>query len=176
MPKYIGVIGSGEGVSDELLTLAERVGYKIAKSGAILVSGGRGGIMEFACKGARSAGGTTIGILPGLTRDDANPYVDIAILTGLGLARRNFITVLTCDALIMINGEVGTLSEVIIAYQHRKPVVVLEPSGGWAGRLRQTALESGRFLDNRRLMEIHYGVTPEEVVDMALGLADHSET
>jgi uncharacterized protein (TIGR00725 family) len=173
MSLYIGVIGPSENVSDELSTLAEGVGFRIAQSGAILVCGGRSGVMESTCKGAHRGGGITIGILPGLTREDANSYVDISIPTGLGLAMRNFITVRSCDAVIMINGEVGTLSEAIIAYQHGKPVVAIEPSGGWAERLHRTALDDGRYFDHRHLVEIHYVATAEQAVDLAISLTAH---
>ncbi len=174
MEKYIGVIGSGENATPEILMWSEQVGRLIGESGAILVCGGRGGVMEAACRGAKKAGGKTIGILPGLTRDEANPFVDVAILTGLGLGIRNFITVRSSDVLIMVHGEVGTLSEVIIAYQHKKPVVALEPSGGWASRLHTAAYEDGRYMDTRKMAEIHYRNSPEEAVELAIQLSNNA--
>jgi uncharacterized protein (TIGR00725 family) len=168
--KYIGVIGSGDRVPPEVLQAAGEVGELVARSGAILVCGGRGGVMEAACRGAKSAGGTTVGILPGLSREDANPYVDISIPTGLGFALRNFITIRSSDVVIMLHGEVGTLSEAVLSYQHGKPLVALESSGGWARRLQQTALEEGLYLDERRLMKINYASTPAEAVTLALQL------
>jgi uncharacterized protein (TIGR00725 family) len=80
--------------------------------------------MEAACRGARAAGGRTIGILPGTERTDANPFVDVAVATGLGQAR-NVLIVLSCDALIAIGGGFGTLSEIALALRHGKPVVGL---------------------------------------------------
>lgn len=167
---YIGVIGSGDHVAPEVLSAAETVGRLIASKGGILVCGGRGGVMEAACRGAKSAGGTTVGILPGLSHEDANQYVDISIPTGLGFALRNFITIRSVDAVIMLHGEVGTLSEAVLCYQHGKPLVTLLNTGGWSARLQQTALDEGKFLDERHLMEINYAATPEEAVTTAIKL------
>jgi uncharacterized protein (TIGR00725 family) len=91
----------------------------------VLVCGGLGGAMEAACRGAREAGGTTVGILPGTARDDANEFVDLAIPTGLGQAR-NAIVTLAGDALIAIGGGHGTLSEIALALRRGKRVVGLE--------------------------------------------------
>lgn len=164
---YIGVIGSGDNVTPETMAIAESVGELIAQKGGILVCGGRGGVMAAACKGAKRAGGTTVGILPGLTREGANEDVDIAIPTGLGFSLRNFITIRASDSVIMLQGEVGTLSEVILSYQHGKPLVAIAPTGGWAKRLQEAALEDGAYLDERRQMEIVYADTPEQAVTVA---------
>ena len=88
----------------------------------MLVCGGRGGVMEAACRGAKAAGGTTVGILPGTDRGEANQYVDVAIATGLG-EMRNALIVRAVDALIAVGGEFGTLSEVALALKAGKPVV-----------------------------------------------------
>jgi len=170
MKKYIAVIGSSRNVSKESLAAAEEIGALIAKRDAILVCGGRSGVMEAACKGAKSQGGLTVGILPGHTREEANKYVDVAIPSGLGFSLRNFITIRSADAVIMIQGEVGTLNEVILSYQHGKPLVVHQATDGWAGRLQQVALEQGAYLDERRLMEINYRSTAEDVVERAFEL------
>lgn len=167
---YIGVIGSGENVSEDVLLMAEEVGKLIAKSGNILVCGGRFGIMEAACKGAKSENGLTVGILPNHTREEANKYVDISIPTGLGYSLRNFITVRSSDVLIMLHGEVGTFSEAILSYQHGKPLVALESTGGWAKRLKTTAYDNGSYLDSRNLIKIHYSITPSEAVSTAISL------
>jgi uncharacterized protein (TIGR00725 family) len=167
---YIGVIGSGDKVTPEILQAAEAVGELIAKQGGILVCGGRMGVMEAACRGAKRENGLTVGILPGNTREDSNAYVDVAIPTGLGYALRNFITVRSSDAIIMLHGEVGTLSEAVLAYQHGKPLVALASTGGWANRLQTAALEDGAYLDERHLMKISYVQTPEEAVKTAFAL------
>jgi uncharacterized protein (TIGR00725 family) len=168
--RYIGVIGSGDDVPQDVLDAAEEVGRGVAEAGCVLICGGRGGVMQAACRGAKAAGGLTVGILPGLDREDANPYVDVAIPTGLGFALRNAIIVRSSDALVMLRGEVGTLSEAVLAYQHGKPLVAIEPTGGWAGRLRSAALEDGSYLDGRKLVRLRYAATPAEGVRLAVEL------
>lgn len=170
MRPYIAVIGSGDQISERVAEAAEKIGELIAKRNGILVCGGRGGVMEAACRGAKEAGGFTVGILPGFTREGANPYVDVAIPTGLGFALRNFITVRCADSIIMLHGEVGTLSEAILAYQHGKPLIALKTTGGWAERLQTTALEEGAYLDERHLMRINYVETPDDAVNFAFKL------
>ncbi len=124
--RYIAVIGGGS-CSPEVSSLAEEVGRLLAENDCILVCGGLGGVMAAAARGARAAGGTTIGILPGRDRDDANPDIEHAICTGLGEAR-NFAIVMTADGLIALPGEFGTLSEISFALKYKKPVVSL---GSW---------------------------------------------
>ena len=121
--KLIAVIGGGQ-PSPQEAKLAEEVGHELAKRGAILVCGGLGGVMEAACKGASSEGGTTIGILPGDNSEAANPYVQIPIVTGLGYAR-NIAVVKSAQAVIAIGGSYGTLSEISHALQSGIPVVGL---------------------------------------------------
>jgi hypothetical protein len=119
----IGVIGSNL-CSNEVSKLAFEVGKEIANAGAILLCGGLGGVMEAACQGAKSAGGLTIGILPGYSDAEANRYVDIPIVTGLSHAR-NVIVVRSSQALIAIEGSYGTLSEIAFALTLGVPVVGL---------------------------------------------------
>jgi uncharacterized protein (TIGR00725 family) len=114
------VVGAGDADSDA----AEEVGSLLAERGAVVVCGGLGGVMEAACRGAKAGGGTTLGILPGLERSDANPYVDVAVPTGLGEAR-NALVVRAADAVIALSGGYGTLSEVALALKTGKPVVGL---------------------------------------------------
>ncbi|MDI6888121.1 MAG: TIGR00725 family protein [Methanocellales archaeon] len=123
----IAVIGSEE-ASEELKCTAKEVGRLIAKSGAALLCGGLGGVMEYAALGAREAGGQTVGILPGVNRREANPYIDIAIATGMDHAR-NVILVRSSDAVIAVGGGYGTLSEIALALKMKKPVVAIK--GGW---------------------------------------------
>jgi uncharacterized protein (TIGR00725 family) len=120
----VAVVGASE-ASAEQFAAAEEVGRLLGERGAVLVCGGRGGVMEGACKGARAGGGTTLGILPGLDRAEANPYVDVAVPTGLGEAR-NALVVRAADTLIAVGGGYGTLSEVALALKAGKPVVGLE--------------------------------------------------
>ena len=122
--KQIGVIGAGN-CDENVAMLAQKVGQEIAKRGAVLICGGLGGVMEAAARGAKQEGGMTIGILPGSSREDANPYIDIVILSAMGHAR-NAIIAQSCDALIAIDGEYGTLSEIALSLKMGKTVVVLE--------------------------------------------------
>jgi len=119
----IAVIGSAQG-SDELVELAEQVGEELGRRGIILVCGGGGGVMKAACKGTKSSGGTTIGILPGHHREDANKWVDIPICTGLGQGR-NVIIAKTGMAAIAVGGKFGTLSEIGHALRAGTPVIGL---------------------------------------------------
>jgi len=120
------VVGAGR-ASEEEAHAAEEVGRALAEAGAVLVCGGLGGVMEAACRGAKAAGGTTVGILPGANRGDANEHVDVALATGLGEAR-NALVVRAVDALVAVGGEYGTLSEIALAIKAGKPVVGL---GTW---------------------------------------------
>ena len=104
---------------------AEAVGAELARRGAVVVCGGLGGVMEAACRGAKGAGGTTLGILPGDDRSAANEWVDVAVATGLGEAR-NALVVRASDALVAVGGGYGTLSEVALALKTRRPVIGLD--------------------------------------------------
>jgi uncharacterized protein (TIGR00725 family) len=122
----IAVIGSGE-CSAEVAAAAEAVGREVALRGATVVCGGYGGVMEAACRGAREAGGHTIGILGGRDPSEANPYVEFSIATGIGHAR-NTIVALSGAAVIAIDGAFGTLSEIAFALIYGTPVIGL---GTW---------------------------------------------
>ena len=123
---YIAVVGPSAGTPTEL-AIGEAVGRGIAQAGAVLVCGGMGGVMEAAAGGCADAGGRSVGILPSDSRLDANPYVTIAVATGMGEGR-NAIVVRTADAVIAVHGEFGTLSEIALALKMGKPVVGL---GTW---------------------------------------------
>ena len=128
MPRvpYVAVVGPGD-ASPEELHAAEDVGGALAELGAVVVTGGLGGVMEAACRGARSRRGRTVGILPGEDREAANGWVEIAIATGLG-ELRNGLVVRAADALVAVGGGHGTLSEVALALKLGRPVVGL---GTW---------------------------------------------
>jgi len=151
----ISVIGGSE-VSAELLRDAEAVGRGIAEAGAVLVCGGRTGVMEAASRGAAEAGGTVIGVLPTLSHQDANPYVTHAIPTGTGHAR-NLAVVASGQSVIAIGGEWGTLSEIAFARRLGRTVVAIQ---SW-------------ILQNRAGSDL--GIVdaegPEEAVKLALGAA-----
>ena len=122
----IAVIGAGD-AGEEIRAIAFKVGHAIARNGVVLVCGGRGGVMEAAAQGARSAGGHTVGILPSYNRASANAHIEFAIATGMGEAR-NTIVVASADAVIALPGEAGTLSEIALALKIGRPVVAL---GAW---------------------------------------------
>ncbi len=119
----IGVIGAGD-CDGVIEALAVEVGREIAKRKAILVCGGLGGVMEAAARGAKQEGGITVGILPGIEFHDANPFIDIPVVTGLSHAR-NILVVRSSHALVAIDGGYGTLSEIAIALKLGKPVIGL---------------------------------------------------
>jgi uncharacterized protein (TIGR00725 family) len=118
---YIAVVGPGRADHSQLAE-AEAVGRGLAEAGAVVVSGGLGGVMEAACRGAREAGGITLGLLPGSDRAAANAWVSVAVPTGLGEAR-NALVVRAADAVVAVAGEYGTLSEIALALKAGKPVV-----------------------------------------------------
>jgi uncharacterized protein (TIGR00725 family) len=124
---YIAVIGPGQATEGQT-TDAEMVGHSLAAAGAVLVCGGLGGVMEAACRGAKAAGGVTVGILPGADRAAGNRWLDVVLPTGLGEAR-NALVVRAADAIVAVGGEYGTLSEIALALKAGKPVVGL---GTWA--------------------------------------------
>lgn len=135
----IGVIG-GSSCDAKTAKIAEKIGRRIATSGDILVCGGLGGVMEAAARGAYKAGGTTIGILPGKSKEEANPYIRIPIVTAMSHAR-NAIIVRTADALIAIDGKFGTLSEIALARACDKPVIALLTSWNLPGVVSVKSVE-----------------------------------
>jgi uncharacterized protein (TIGR00725 family) len=143
----VSVVGSG--VEHE--ARAEAVGRLLAERGAVVVTGGLGEVMAAACRGAKSAGGTTIGILPAETRDALNAWIDHVVVTGIGHAR-NLAVAASGDAVIAVGGRYGTLAEIGLALTLGRRVVVLEPGWEVEGTLR--------------------AATPEQAVELALeGLA-----
>lgn len=120
--RHVAVVGAGEDVAAEALAAAEAVGAELARRGAVVVTGGLGGVMEAACRGARAAGGMTLGILPGADRAAANAHVQVAVATGMG-ELRNGLVVRSADALVAIAGGHGTLSEIALALKAGKRVV-----------------------------------------------------
>jgi uncharacterized protein (TIGR00725 family) len=130
---YVGVAGASQPEA-ELVELAEVLGRRLAEAGAVVVCGGGGGVMTAVCKGAAAAGGTSVGLLPGESRRDGNPYLGVAVPTGLGEGR-NVLLVRASDALVAVGGGFGTLSEIALALRTGVPVVGLRTwSIGLAGR------------------------------------------
>lgn len=123
-PKYIGVIGAGT-CPASTYNVARNLGFEIGKRGWTIVCGGLKGVMEGAAKGCLEAGGMTLGILPGLDKNSANPYITIPIPTGLGDGR-NLLVVRCSDVVVAVTGGYGTLSEIALALKANRPVVGLE--------------------------------------------------
>jgi len=155
----VAVIGSSS-CSEEEARLAEAVGERLAQRGAAVICGGLGGVMEGVCRGARSQGGLTVGILPGEDPGVANPWVDIPIATGVGYGR-NMAVVKSAGAVIAIGGNYGTLSEIAYALKSGIPVIGLNT---WA-------LSRNGKRDN----SIIRVSTAEEAVDRAISLAEKGE-
>lgn len=152
-PTQISVIGAAEG-EQEVLELAEEVGRLLAEAGAVVICGGRGGVMEAASRGATEAGGVAIGVLPGSDPNEANEHVAHVVATGVGQAR-NLAVVGSGEAVIAVDGHWGTLSEIAFARKLGKPVVALR---SWSLQHRAD--------EHLGIVEVD---TPEEAVKAALG-------
>lgn len=140
------MIGSAKKVSEDIEQMAEDIGRGIAKNGAVLISGGRSGVMEASCRGAKKEKGLVIGILP-KNREQANQYVDISIVTGMGDAR-NVLLVNSADIIFSICGGVGTLSEIALALKADKKVISLKQSGGVSKML------AGKLIDGKKIISV----------------------
>jgi len=140
---------------------AYRVGKAITKRGGTVISGGLGGVMEAASKGARDAGGVSVGIIHSADSGDANKYCDFVIATGLGKSR-NFVVAYSGDAMVLIGGGAGTLIEAAAAYQAEKPISAVMGTGGVADEW------AGRYLDDRRTKIIMKGKSPEDAVEKVM--------
>jgi uncharacterized protein (TIGR00725 family) len=158
------VIGYNKDACDERAwRLAYEVGREVAKRRAVLVTGGLGGVMEAASKGAFEEGGLTVSIIPQKDMREANPYSTVVVATGIS-HMRNFINVYSADGVIVVGGGAGTLTEIAAAYIEGKPVVALRGSGGVADEY------AGRYLDQRKTVLIHAADTPSEAVELVLKL------
>jgi len=157
------IIGNNEnGSTSQLEKVAYETGMEVAKSGAVLITGGLGGVMKAACRGAKDGGGLTVGIIPQNDPSFANEYCDIIIPSGIGLAR-DFLTALSADGVIIIGGASGTLSETCAAYMHKKPIVAIKNTGGVAEKY------ADQYLDHRQNVKIIGVDTPKEAVKVILG-------
>jgi uncharacterized protein (TIGR00725 family) len=168
----IGVMGSAADLKygKNMEKIAEEVGNLVAKSGAVLIFGAEkdyDSLSTAACRGAKKAGGLTVGITYGKGMNIYEKNADVIIPTGLERGGgRELTLVLSCDAIITINGGSGTLTEIAIAYQANIPVVALNNTGGWSEKL------SGQYLDDRKRIKIESAKSPKEAVLMAIKLAE----
>ena len=161
----IAVSGSNAGdenLTDEILNVAEKVGYLIGKKGGILVCGGLGGIMEASSRGAKKAGGITVGILP-YGKERANQYIDIPIPTYLGFYR-NYLIISSADSVISICGRWGTLNETAFSVSIGKPTIILAGTGGISD------IFSSKEILNKFKRKPSVARTPEEAVNLAFSL------
>lgn len=154
---YIAVIGPGDEATQEETDMARQVGRLLADRGVILVCGGLAGVMAAACQGASEHGGLTVGLLPGDDRAAGNPYLSVALPTGIG-EFRNGLVVRASDAVVAIGGSWGTLSEIALAMRTGKPTVVID---GWK-------IEDPL---HGRADGLHGAISAEQAVDQALRLA-----
>jgi uncharacterized protein (TIGR00725 family) len=157
------VIGPASPGAEELL-IAESLGEALVSTGFRIVTGGLGGVMEAAAKGAhqsaRYVAGATIGILPTYNQQSANPWIDIAVPTGMGHAR-NVVVVSTAHVVLAIGGKSGTLSEIALAWTLGKPIIAVGDAAGWANEL------AGRSLDDRRIDKVHGPLEAREAALLA---------
>ena len=168
MKKAIALFGRESNSTPELEKMAYEIGAEIAKAGAVLINGGRAGTMKAASKGAKDNKGFVVGLLPGADKSDANDFVDVAIPTGLDAAR-GILIARAADAVIMLGGGNGTLSEVCNAYAIFKPIVAIEGSGGWADKI------VGTYIDEKKKVLIRGAKTAKDAVALALKLAEESK-
>ena len=152
--------------SDEIEKLAEAIGEEIAKADCALLFGAEkdlDSLSTAASRGAKKHGGLTVGVTYGKGKEVVEKNVDIVIASGMERGGgRELCLVLSCDAIICINGGSGTLTEIAIAYQANIPIVVMDGSGGWSERL------AGEYLDSRERVKIHPATTAQEAVAIAL--------
>lgn len=167
----IGVMGSAADLnySKELEDLAEQIGYLVARNNATLIFGAEkdyDSLSTAACRGAKKAGGTTVGITYNRGLDIfEKENVDVIISTGLERGGgRETALILSCDGIITISGGSGTLTEIAIAYQANIPIVAMNNTGGWSDKL------SGQYLDERKRMKVEGVDTPDQAVELVLAL------
>ncbi|MEJ2248898.1 MAG: TIGR00725 family protein [Candidatus Lokiarchaeota archaeon] len=154
----VSVIG-GSSIDDTTKKLAENMGDLLAKNNFAVSCGGLTGVMEAVCKGAKSANGLTIGIIPFKEKSAANKYVDIVIPVPFSQAR-NIVVVLSGDACIAIGGKAGTLSEICFAWIYNKPIIALTGVEGWSSKMANTKI------DDRRIDQIYEAKSPKEVISL----------
>ncbi len=169
----LAVIGNSGRPPAEVLDAARELGRLAVDAGFRILTGGMDGVMAAVSQGARESEawteGTVVGVLPTADADAANPWVDIAIATGMGYAR-NAIVAGSADVVVAVRGSSGTLSEAAFAWQAGKPIVALASTGGWAARI------AGQHLDDRWPDPVREAHTPEEAVEIARGLATWPES
>ncbi len=167
----IGVLGwagkeeypMGSGPTKNELKTAKDVGSLLAKAGVIIVTGGKGGIMEYAAQGAKENDGTTVGVITG-PRKTSNKWTDIEIVTGSKIAGLDEVFIpLMCDAVIVVGGGAGTLQEICVAYRNKIPIIIMENTFGWASKILKE-----KYLDSRKTVKIISAKNPKDAVEKAI--------
>ena len=163
------IVGNNEnGSTPDLEKVAYQTGIEVAKAEAVLITGGLGGVMKAACRGAKDGGGLTVGIIPQNDPSFANEFCDIVIPSGIGLAR-DFLTALSADGVIIIGGATGTLSETCAAYMHKRPIVAIKNTGGIAERY------ADKYLDHRQNVKIIGVTSPKEAVKVIFDIINSAK-
>lgn len=143
-----------------IFKIAYTLGNLIAQNNAILITGGKGGIMESASKGAKDFQGVTVGVVKGSKRYTANDFVDVEVVSGMEGCGEETMLILMCDGIIGVGGGAGTLQELSIAYRNNKPVVLIDTEPGWSKNL------AGKYLDARKICKFRSTSSPEKAVKM----------
>lgn len=158
------IIGHNDsGCTPDHEKIAYEIGYEVAKSNCVLITGGLGGVMKAASHGAHDANGLTVGIIPQDDASFANEFCDVVIPSGMGMTR-DFLTALSADGVIIVGGGSGTLSEICAAYIHKKPIVAIRNTGGAADRFIDG------YVDHRKIVKIIGVDSPKDAVKKILEL------
>ncbi len=168
----IGIIGSagleeypvGGKPEKKVFQIAEELGSLVAINQAVLITGGKGGIMEYAAKGAKKKNGLTVGIVKGDKRYTANKYIDIEISTNTSGEGEEDILVSSCDGLIIVGGGAGTLQELACAYRKEKPIVALTTIRGVSSQF------AGKYLDSRKLVKVNSARSARDAIELLIKL------
>lgn len=163
----IGVIGTAgreeypkNKLNIKAYSLAYEIGKLIADKNAILICGGKGGIMEQACRGAKENKGITVGVIAGNQRNKSNKYVDVEVVTGVVNSSEDAIIVSMSDGIVAIGGGSGTLQEIALAYRNNKPVIAIKGINGWADKL------ADKYLDERKIVKIYSSRNAQQAIDL----------
>ena len=157
------IVGHNDDCTPDHEKIAYEIGYEVAKSDCVLITGGLGGVMRAASHGAHDANGLTVGIIPQNDASFANEFCDVVIPSGMGLTR-DFLTALSADGIIIVGGGSGTLSEICAAYMHKKPMVAIRNTGGTADRFIDG------YVDHRKNVKIIGVDSPKDAVKKILQL------
>ncbi|ABR30329.1 hypothetical protein SU69_02385 [Thermosipho melanesiensis] len=160
--KKVAIIGYSGKISKNLESICISLGEALADK-YIVLTGGRDGVMEVVAKGVKKANGICIGILP--FDEKGNPHNSLDIVTGLDFQMRSFILLKNANAVISIGGEIGTAIEILGAYAYAKPTILFKGTGGWTDKI-QNVLIDGKYLDNRKIMELRFADNIEKILKL----------